>query len=133
MHERYTCDGQMMANRTNYYFEYPSVVAMLIREVRYGINVGLRSVKISPFGPSSFTYDVGNVFVAYAAGDHVELEVPGNGTRTYMVDGMGKEGTEYEIHPGVPVKKTTKGTVDASGRLVFEGYAGTRVMAIKME
>ena len=30
MHERYDCAGKMQPNRTNYYFEYPSTVAMLL-------------------------------------------------------------------------------------------------------
>ena len=32
MHERYGCDGTMQRNRTAAYFEYPSTIAMLIRE-----------------------------------------------------------------------------------------------------
>jgi hypothetical protein len=130
MHERYTCDGEQMANRTNYYFEYPSVIAMLIREVRYGIDVGLHSVVISPFGPSAFTYAVGNVFVAYASGDRVEMEVPGHGPRLFGVDGMGKEGTAYEISVGQS-GKLEEAYVDAAGRLKFVGVAGERVTAVK--
>ena len=50
-----------MVNRTEYYFEYPSLVTMLVREVRYGINLGLMEVTIAPFGPTDFSYHVGNV------------------------------------------------------------------------
>ncbi len=49
MHERYGCDGLQQENRTMYYFEYPSYVSMLIREIRYGISLGLTQVSISPF------------------------------------------------------------------------------------
>jgi hypothetical protein len=31
------------------YFEYPSTVAMLLREIRYGINLGLTNITIDPF------------------------------------------------------------------------------------
>lgn len=52
MHERYTCDGQQMENRTAMYFEYPCTVAMLLREVRYGISIGFFNVTIQPFRSS---------------------------------------------------------------------------------
>jgi len=39
MHERYGCDGKMQLNRTAAYFEYPSTVAILLREIRYGIEI----------------------------------------------------------------------------------------------
>ena len=48
MHERYGCDGQQQQNRTDKYFEYPSTVAMMLREVRYGINLGFDDVSIRP-------------------------------------------------------------------------------------
>ncbi len=49
MHERYGCDGLQQENRTADYFEYPCTVAMLLREIRYGINVGFVNVTINPF------------------------------------------------------------------------------------
>jgi hypothetical protein len=62
---RYGCDGLPQLNRTAFYFEYPSVVAMMIREIRYGISLGINSVDINPFGPKDFEYNVGNVHVKY--------------------------------------------------------------------
>ena len=54
MHERLFCDGTQSTNRTSGYFEYPSVVAMLLREVRYGVNLGYGALEIDPFGPRRF-------------------------------------------------------------------------------
>lgn len=48
------------------YFEYPSVVAMLIRSVRYGINFGFQSIEINPFGVNTYNYHIGNVNVDYS-------------------------------------------------------------------
>ena len=39
--------------------QYPSIVAMMTRQIRYGINMDLTAVFISPFGPKSFSYRVG--------------------------------------------------------------------------
>ncbi len=63
LYERYGCDGLQQLNRTANYLEYPNVVAMLVRQVRYGIDLGLHTLTVSPFGPTSFAYHVGNVMV----------------------------------------------------------------------
>ena len=49
MHERLGCDGSQQLNRTAMYFEYPATAAMLLRAVRYGIELGLGSLSIKPF------------------------------------------------------------------------------------
>lgn len=48
MHERYGCDGKMQTNRTAAYFEYPSTVAILLREIRYGIELSFQHVTVKP-------------------------------------------------------------------------------------
>ncbi len=40
-------------------------VAMMERVIRYGIDLGLTTVTIAPFGPTSFAYHIGNVMVLY--------------------------------------------------------------------
>lgn len=50
--ERYNCKGESI--RTPYYAEYPCVAAMLLREIRYGIRIGLNEVFIDPFGVTQF-------------------------------------------------------------------------------
>ena len=49
MHERLACDGTQQLNRTAMYFEYPSTAAMLLRNVRYGIELGFGTLSIKPF------------------------------------------------------------------------------------
>ena len=76
LHERYDKYGN--ETRSAYYFEYPSLVTMLLREIKYGINIGLKYVEIDPFaleGASSFTYDIGGVFVSYSP-QIVSLSIP---------------------------------------------------------
>ncbi len=124
MHERYTCDGQMMGNRTNYYFEYPSTVAMLLREVRYGIDVGLLNVTVAPFGPTNFTYDVGNVYVQYDSPGRVSVSVPGTGSRGYTVGGL-EAGATYDVDADGGISATA----DADGILHFDAAAGQKVTA----
>ena len=83
--ERYDCAGN--AIRSPYYHEYPEVVAMLLREITYGIEVGLGSVTVDPLEPRPFDYDVGDVEVSYSA-RRVEIAAPGEGEREYAVHGL---------------------------------------------
>jgi hypothetical protein len=69
LNERFTCQGTPTHNP--YFHEYPESVLMLLREVVYGIYIGLTSVRISPFPEppattSSFVYNVGNVNITYS-------------------------------------------------------------------
>jgi len=87
---RYGCDGKPQANRTYAYFEYPSYVTMLLREVRYGIQVGLNHVKLDPFvsnGTTSFGYHVGNVDVDYSP-DGVAFSAPGWNEKAFTITGL---------------------------------------------
>ena len=79
------------------YFEYPSTVAMLLREIRYGINLGLTNITIDPF-----------MIPAHTSG-HTSARVRSEGT---VADesasgwvGLGSEaaavvGTDYHFHVG---------------------------------
>jgi hypothetical protein len=84
MHERLNCDGSQMLNRTAMYFEYPSVTAMFVKSIRYGIDFGYGSVSVAPFmatssssssrststvaGPAgpSFAYDINGVGISFS-------------------------------------------------------------------
>jgi len=82
LNERYTCGG--VAVRARYYHEYPEMVAMLLREVRYGVNIGLRTVDISPLGPTRYHYHIGNVDVDYSP-TVVAFTVPGSGDKRVSI------------------------------------------------
>lgn len=119
LYERYDSYGRQI--RTSYYFEYPAFVAMMLREIRYGIIVGLSTVEISPLrSPGGFTYAFGNVRVQYSQ-DFVSLVLPGEvsvvrpklvsvsgmyATTAYTVktackDGAGEELLEFTDEAGV--------------------------------
>jgi len=102
LHERYQCDGRPMQNRTSHYFEYPSVTAMMLHFVRYGIQLGFGSVKVTPFGPKAFAYHVGNIHVDYdAPAGAVRFSVPGEGRREITVEGLAPGKTyNYGAGPG---------------------------------
>jgi hypothetical protein len=89
MHERAGCDGSPHTNRTPYYFEFPAVTSMLVHYVRYGIQLGLLDIMISPFLPTpvAFKYSVGNVHVDYSPSS-VNITVPGHGMRIIGIDGL---------------------------------------------
>jgi hypothetical protein len=75
MHERLACDGTQQEWRTAMYFEYPSTVSMLMRKVRYGIDLGFGKISIAPFGVKEFSYHIGNLDIEFAA-DRVKVEAP---------------------------------------------------------
>jgi hypothetical protein len=77
------------------------MVAMLLREIRYGINVGLSTVEITPFLASaedgaSFNFHIGNVNVDYSAAS-VVVTVPGSGKlMSFEVTGL-TPGSSYAL------------------------------------
>lgn len=78
MYERYSPDGTQESDRTPYYFEYPSVAALMVQRVRYGIDMGFDWVSVDPWGvPVGHTwrYALGNVDVSFAQ-DNVSIRAP---------------------------------------------------------
>jgi hypothetical protein len=131
MHERYGCDGKQQLNRTMYYFEYPSTVVMLLREIRYGINMNFANIVIQPWLPAdvtNFTYNIGNVYVMYdALRGAVNINVPGNRQVSYEVYGMPKNRLFEIVVDGVAKQKQVMS--DKYGKLVFTGMTGCLVQA----
>jgi len=69
LHERFSCDGTQQLNRTAMYFEYPSIVAMFLSNVKYGIDIQIDSVEITPFSTDEapeFVWSMGTVTVAFS-------------------------------------------------------------------
>ena len=87
LYERYDDTGQQI--RTSYYFEYPSLVTMMLREVRYGLEVGLNSVSVYPFrssAPDAFTLAFGDTYLLYSASKVVlALPAPAGTTPALLV------------------------------------------------
>eukprot|EP00043_Microstomoeca_roanoka_P000963 m.30236 g.30236 ORF g.30236 m.30236 type:complete len:789 (+) comp10587_c0_seq1:120-2486(+) len=139
MHERYTCAGDEMTNRTDAYFEYPATVVMLLREIRYGINIGLTNMTINPFGVTNFTFGVGNVYVHHSPTD-VEVSIPGTSTKLYVISGL-RPSTAFQLSAqqnqqsqrrwldrhdqASPCTLSGTATSDSTGTLIFNGPTGT--------
>lgn len=71
--ERYDANGTQI--RTAFYFEYPSLVTMMLREIRWGIDLEVDAINIDPFPASPFVYHLGSVFVSYDK-EAVRLKLP---------------------------------------------------------
>ena len=68
---------------------------MLLREAKYGIYNGFTGARIAPLqglAPESFTYHVGQVFVAYDQ-ERTCISLPGATTKRVVVAGMVPNGT----------------------------------------
>jgi hypothetical protein len=81
-----------------YYFEYPSFASMLLREIRYGVELSLDAVSIDPFltprdasdTDTAFQFHAGNVRVSYSR-DKVVVSTPrvnDNELFAYDLNGM---------------------------------------------
>ncbi len=117
--ERYDDAGAPAHN--GYYHEYPDILTMILREMRYGIQVGNRNVTIRPFGPSAYRFHMGALQVDYAR-DKFSVQVPGSGMRRFTVGGLSPF-AEYNISNGESVVS------DGDGSLKFVGSAGVPVSA----
>ena len=86
LRERYGCDGLQQPNRTEYYFEYPALVSMLTKDVRYGIELSVGAgakVSVAPFrvaagqAPATpFEYHLGNIDVSFNPTERVTISAP---------------------------------------------------------
>jgi|TARA_B110000208_G_scaffold158703_1_gene193024 hypothetical protein len=125
MHERYSCDGTQQQNRTSEYFEYPSTVAMLLREIRYGIRLDWRKVIVDPWPATEYNFHIGNVNVDYASLS-LNISVPGASATTYEFHGVAAS-TKFVIATtgvGCSGSAASAATSDASGVLTFTAPAG---------
>lgn len=75
LYERYDENGTQI--RTSYYFEYPSLVTMLLHDIRYGISLGLSTLSIDPFPAQDFSFSIGGVSLVYSS-SFLSLSFPGS-------------------------------------------------------
>jgi hypothetical protein len=103
------------------------MVVMLLREITYGIDLGLGSVTIDPFGPGAFHYHVGDVDVDYAA-DSADISVPGAGEERYTLHGMTPDAAYTVVATGAGPASPQTVRAGADGILRFTATAkGTTV------
>jgi hypothetical protein len=119
--ERYDCAGN--AIRAPYYHEYPELVAMLLREVTYGIDLGLGKVTIDPFGPRDYRYHVGDVDVDYSARS-LDLSLPGSGQRAFELHGLVAGARYAVVATGSGSAEPQQPRADAQGTLRFDAPVG---------
>ena len=115
MNERYDSTGKPA--HSLYYHEYPEFVTMVLRELRYGVRLGPREVRIAPFGPRRFTMHLGTLKVDYSQTD-LSIEIPGGSQRSFLVGGLLPD-TAYRLDE----KKDLRS--NSSGQLHFVARAGT--------
>jgi hypothetical protein len=112
--ERFTCDGKDTHNE--FYFEYPSTVAMMIFEVRYGISIAMTRVRVDPLSAASFVFSLGGVRIDYSRTTFAAQLTRGHaGPRDFTVTQM-SPGT-YNITGGGGAPRAS--TVGSDGLLVF--------------
>jgi hypothetical protein len=125
MYERYTC--QSTPTHNNFYIEYPELIVMLLREIVYGINIGLTSVKIEPNLPKdkpSYKYRIGLVSVDYSQ-NSVSINAPGSGDKQYTISGMVPDTVYSQSTTSSDVKSsTTDIKSDSNGILTFVAPLG---------
>jgi hypothetical protein len=73
MPERYDAQGRPAHN--GFYHEYPEVLTMAMREMRYGVHVGMREVTIRPLDVQHFSLRAGGLRVDYDP-ERISLLVP---------------------------------------------------------
>jgi hypothetical protein len=117
--ERYDAGGEPAHN--SYYHEYPEILTMVLREMRYGINVGVQKVAVHPFGPRAFRFRMNVLEVDYST-NKVVLRIPGSGKRQFEIGGLVPH-QEFKLSSGEHV------VTDASGTLKFEAMAGVQISA----
>jgi hypothetical protein len=122
--ERYDCSGNNA--HSPYYHEYPEMAVMLMREVRYGINLGLGTATVSPFGVAAYRYHLGDVNVDYSQ-RQITLNLPGSGARDYTITGLAGNATYQVLATGAEhAAERQVVRTDSHGTLAFTDPTGPR-------
>jgi hypothetical protein len=117
MGERYDAAGQFAHHP--YYHEYPEILGMVLREMRYGIDVKIDSVTIRPFGLDHYDFSTGDLTVHYER-SAVRVRVPGTNVRTYRIHGLLPQ-AKYQLSTGGAI------TTGRDGVASFRAPAGIEV------
>ena len=122
MSERFNARG--MPAHNGYYHEYPEVLAMVLREMRYGVHVGMEDVAIRPFDAPSFSLHLGGLHVDYSA-QKVAVRVPGTGDHIFTISGLMPQ-KQYLLGSGERI------TADAQGVVRLHAPAG-RLLVLSLD
>lgn len=112
LYERYDAQGQQI--RTVFYFEYPSLVSVLLKEVIYGLRLSLGGVEVDPLQRTPFAYRLGGMEVSYAP-QRVHLRISNEVRGSCLLHQL-LPSTSYEVQQaGAKVTMVS----DAQGSLQF--------------
>lgn len=121
--ERYDCHKE--PGHSPYFVEYPEVVSMLLREVRYGISIQFGTMTLDPLVPEEFIYNIGNLYIKYSK-QSTCITLPNVGKTKFSIHGL-LPTTEYQIlntnldtHDIIKAQATTS----CSGILKFQAFTG---------
>jgi hypothetical protein len=120
--ERYDAGGEPAHN--GYYHEYPEILDMVLRQMRYGIQISGHKVTVFPFGAHEFQFRMNALQIDYDQNKLV-LSVPGQGKRQFEIGGLAPH-QEFKLSSG------EHAVTDASGTLKFEAPAGAQISAIRI-
>ena len=122
MPERF--DAQGLPAHHDYFHEYPEFLAMVLREMRYGVHVGMREVTVHPFDVQRFSLPLGTLRVDYSPAQ-VSLLIPGSSERNFTISGLIPE-RQYMLSTGQHI------ATDVQGTLRFHALAG-KPLVISLE
>eukprot|EP00164_Ancoracysta_twista_P016587 GFYU01027885.1.p2 GENE.GFYU01027885.1~~GFYU01027885.1.p2 ORF type:complete len:196 (+),score=83.73 GFYU01027885.1:51-590(+) len=130
MYERYQCEG--LPTHNDHYIEYPEIVVMMLREVKYGIDLGFNRVTVNPLlndddAQAGFNYHVGNVHVDYSPKE-VNIRSPAHGNKEFYLTGL-QANTAFTItvqdhNTNALTAAPAVATSDANGVLQFKSNCG---------
>jgi hypothetical protein len=116
MNERYDQDGSMI--RAEGYVEYPEILALLVREAWYGIELGATSVSVNPLKPGKWTYANSRLEIVYGPGE-LSIQVPGQGPRMFRFARL-EPMKNYQVDGNSRVLSNERGVLE------FYGEAGRK-------
>ncbi len=118
MPERF--DARGLPAHNGYYHEYPEVLSIVLREMRYGVHIGMEDVTIRPFDAPSFSLHLGGLRVDFSA-QKVSVRVPGSSGRSFTISGLTPK-RPYLLSTGERI------IADSNGAVRFHAPAGKQLM-----
>jgi hypothetical protein len=133
--ERYDSDGNQI--RTSFYFEYPSLVSMMLTEIRYGIDITLQDISINPFPVVDFGYSFGSVDVKYSQ-KFISINISGYNSKNSIKKNINIHGLlinqQYVLLSNACLSNAITSHSNGDGFLLFPNidYVSTCTYSIQM-
>eukprot|EP01116_Phalansterium_solitarium_P023895 TRINITY_DN8585_c0_g1_i2.p1 TRINITY_DN8585_c0_g1~~TRINITY_DN8585_c0_g1_i2.p1 ORF type:complete len:774 (+),score=222.62 TRINITY_DN8585_c0_g1_i2:59-2380(+) len=120
--ERFDCSGHFAHNM--YYQGYPNMLTMLVREVAYGIDIGLSYVRVTPLSRSSIVYDLGGVNISLSENYFLAADLAGNVEKAFTVAPL-KPNAVFNLT--INGQGSTQVNTDSHGMAWFDARTGPGV------